>query len=63
MAIPALLYESESLTMKRADFQKLQTTEMEVLRAVGDYDLLDKKWIDNEKLLIKNDMNEYNSID
>lgn len=53
MAIPALLYESESLTMKRADFQKLQTTEMEVLRAVGDYDLLDKKWIDNEKTFDK----------
>jgi hypothetical protein len=43
MAVPTLLYVSEASTMKRADFQKIQTYEMKFLRAVGGYNLLDKK--------------------
>jgi hypothetical protein len=43
MAVPTLLYGSEAWTMKRADFQKIQMSEMKFLRAVGGYNLLDKE--------------------
>jgi hypothetical protein len=43
MAVPTLLYGSDAWTMKRAGFQKIQTSEMKFLRAVGGYNLLDKK--------------------
>jgi hypothetical protein len=55
MAVPTLLYGSEAWTMKRADFQKIQTSEMKFLRAVGGYNLLDKKI--SEELLVK-ELNE-----
>jgi hypothetical protein len=45
--------------MKRADFQKIQTSEMKFLRAVGGYNLLDKKRSEEirKELLVK-ELNE-----
>jgi hypothetical protein len=55
MAVPTLLYGSEAWTMKRADFQKIQMSEMKFLRAVGGYNLLDKKRSEEirKELLVK----------
>jgi hypothetical protein len=44
IAVRTLLYGSEAWTMKRADFQKIQTSEMKFLRAVGGYNSLEKNF-------------------
>jgi hypothetical protein len=59
MAVPTLLYGSEAWTTRRADFQKIQTSEMKFLRAVGGCNLLDKKRSEEirKELLVK-ELNE-----
>jgi predicted peroxiredoxin len=59
MAVPTLLYGSQAWTMKRADFQKIQTSEMKFLSTVRGYNLLDKKRSEQirKELLVK-ELNE-----
>jgi galactokinase/mevalonate kinase-like predicted kinase len=65
MAVPTLLYGSEAWTMKRADFQKILTSDIKFLRAVGGYNLLDKKKSEEiRKELLVNELNEQiNSVE
>jgi galactokinase/mevalonate kinase-like predicted kinase len=59
MTVPTLLYGSEAWTMKRADFKKIQMSEMKFLRAVGGYNLLDKKRSEEiRKELLEKELNE-----
>jgi hypothetical protein len=59
MAVPLLIYASENWTINRSDKEKTESAEMQFLRSVAGYTLLDQK----RSTDIRSELNIFNLIE